>query len=213
MKAKTIVRAKTETALLTKEKIAQLLKSGNWMIRFDNEGLSYDGFRWNPLGEWTEAPDWNTVAECQGGLFGQSPMAAGHSKPGSRMVLAETQGWQIAVKGNKIKVQFARILAVNEDIPLEFLIKLSKHGGALNLSQYKHQLPAGLTSIGGSVDLSGYDHELPAGLTSIGGSVDLSGYDHELPAGLTSIGGSVYLSGYDHELPAGLKIDKSKIIR
>jgi len=118
--------------MLSKAEIKKLLKSGNWMFRFDKDGESYNGFKWKPIGQWTEAPDWHTRPACIGGLFGQSPKAAGYCKPGSRMVLCETKGEQIVVEGTKVKVQFAKIIAVNKDIPPVFLEKLV--GGSLYLS-------------------------------------------------------------------------------
>jgi hypothetical protein len=147
--------------MLTQKKISQLLKSGNWMIRFDNDGKSYNGFKWKPTGQWTEAPDWHTKAECNGGLFGQNAKAYGFYKPGSRLVLCETKGEQIVVDKNKVKVQFAKIIALNDKIPPVFLECV---GGSLYLRGYQHPLPAGLTSVGGSLYLEGYQHPLPAGL-------------------------------------------------
>ena len=46
----------------------------NWMVRTDNDGEGYRGFRWAPVGEWTECPKWSdkTTDDCEsGGLFGQ----------------------------------------------------------------------------------------------------------------------------------------------
>lgn len=37
---------------------------GRWMIRADNDGVSYSDFRWPAPGEWVTAPDWNDRAEC-----------------------------------------------------------------------------------------------------------------------------------------------------
>ena len=75
--------------------------------------------------------------------------------------------------------------------------------GNLDVSDYAHPLPAGLTSVGGYLDVRGYGHPLPAGLTSVGGYLGVRGYAHPLPAGLTSVGGNIYgLSGYGHPLPA-----------
>jgi len=178
-------------SLLAKTNIKRLLKSGNWMIRFDNDGESYKSFKWQPIGEWTSAPDWHTGATCDGGLFGQSPKAAGFCKPGSRIVLCETKGEQIVVDNEKVKVQFAKIIAIGKDIPPIFFEKL----------------------VGGSLYLSGYDLK---GITlpqSIGGSLDLRGCDLK---GITlpqSIGGSLYLRGCDLKgitLPHNLK---NKVIR
>ncbi len=195
--------------MLTKEKIKSLLKSGDllksndWMIRFDNDGISYNGFKWAPIGEWTIAPDWNNRPECGGGLHGQSPMAAGDCIGGSRMVLVETQGEKVSIN-RKIKVPKARIIAINEDIPAEFIIKLLNHGGTLKLNSYNHPLPANLASVGGDLDLRGYNHPLPANLASVGGDLYLRGYNHPLPANLASVGGDLYLRGYNHPLPANL---------
>ena len=145
-------KVKVSSPIISEREIDRLLKSGNWMIRMDNDGKSHNGFKWKPIGEWTEAPDWNTKDVCQGGLFGQSPKEAGYCKPGTRLVLCETKGEQIAVGGEKVKVQFARIIAVN-NIPPAFFEKL----------------------VGGSLDLRGCDLK---GITlpqSVGGSLDLSG--------------------------------------
>ena len=74
--------------------------------------------------------------------------------------------------------------------------------GDLDLSDYAHPLPAGLTTTG-DLYLSDYAHPLPAGLTTTG-DLDLWGYAHPLPAGLPTTG-NLYLSDYAHPLPAGLK--------
>jgi len=144
--------------------IDQLLKSGNWMIRFDNDGVSYDGFKWADIGAWTIAPDWDPTPECGHGLHGQSPMGAGFSTRGSRMVLCETEGQQVKIGSDKIKVRAARIIAVKSDIPLEFLTALAQVGGSLYLEGYNHPLPASLAQVGGSLYLEGYNHPLPASL-------------------------------------------------
>ncbi len=96
----------------------------------DNNGESYNGFQWNPIGQWTKASDWHTKAECTGGLFGQSPKAHGFCKAGSRLVLCETRGEQIVVDNEKVKVRYAKIIAVNNKIPLIFL---ESFGGSLYL--------------------------------------------------------------------------------
>ena len=141
--------------MITETKTQRLIKAGNWMIRFDNDGLSHNGFKWQPVGKWTEAPDWHTRPICDGGLFGQSPKAAGFCKPGSRMVLCETKGRQVVVDNQKIKVQYAKIIAIGKDIPPIFFEKL----------------------VGGSLDLRGCDLK---GITlpqSVGGSLYLRGCD------------------------------------
>ena len=145
--------------MLTQNKIDKLLKSGNWMIRFDNKGLSYNGFKWKGLGQWTIAPDWNDKAECGNGLHGQSPKGHGYCQKGSRLVLCETDT-QICIDGNKVKTRRAKILAINENIPIEFF----QVGGYLDLRGYTHPLPPSLQSVGGSLDLRGYTHPLPPSL-------------------------------------------------
>jgi len=194
--------------MLTKKETQRLLKSGDWMLRFDDDGVSYAGFRWNGIGEWTEASDWKTKAECGNGLHGQSPKGAGYCQSSSRMVLCETEGEHIVIDKDKMKVRRAKIIAINEDIPVLFLKELLKHGGSLKLAKYNHPLPANLASVGGSLYLEGYNHPLPANLASVGGYLYLEGYNHPLPANLASVGGSLYLEGYNHPLPAKLKRSK-----
>lgn len=90
----------------------------NWMVRTDNDGEGYRGFRWAPVGEWTECPKWSekTRADCEsGGLFGQGPGGYGHAQPGTRFVFCETGPERMAVEGNKVKVRRARILYVGAD--------------------------------------------------------------------------------------------------
>ena len=117
----------SEPMTITKEHIAKVVVTGNWIIRADNDGASHGGFCWAPLGEWTTAPDWNDRPECGGGLHGQDKDHGGYIQ-GTRLVFCETRGKHVAIGSNKVKVQSARILMVNA-------------------------LPEGL-SVGGSLDLS-----------------------------------------------------------
>ena len=180
------------------QNLQALLDSGNWMIRVDQNGVGYDGFRWKPIGEWTECPKWTSESEenptCEnGGLFGQSPAAGGYCNKGTTLCLCETEGPQIPVGGDKIKVRRAKRVAEGTTIPAEFFAAIP------NLLLYLSGCDlTGLTlpqSVGGSLDLSGCDL---TGLTlpqSVGGSLYLSGCDR---AGITlpqSVGGSLYLSG------------------
>ena len=134
---------------ITKKHIAGVVKKGNWIIRADNDGVSYNNFKWLPIGEWTEAPDWNEKPKCGGGLHGQDKDYGGFIA-GKRLVFCETKGKHIAIEDNKVKVKKARILLVNK-------------------------LPAGLTA-GERINLSGCTGltTLPAGLTA-GEWIDLSG--------------------------------------
>jgi len=188
-----------EEKMLTQAKINRLLKSGNWMIRFDNDGVSYNGFIWGALNKWTNAPDWNKKQKCGNGLHGQSLKGAGHCQAGSRLVLCETRE-QIVIEGNKVKTPSAKIIAINEEIPAIFIEGLTQVGGSLALRGYQHPLPEGLTQVGGYLDLEGYQHPLPEGLTQVGGSLFLRGYQHPLPEGLTQVGGYLDLRGYQIEL-------------
>ena len=139
------------------KEIVRLMDSGQWMIRFSNDGVAHGGFRWAPVGEWTVAPDWRATPECGCGLRGQSPLAAGHCQPGTRMELCETSV-QVSIGGDKVKCQKAKIIAVNSDIPLIFITTLLANGGSLYLRGYAHALPEGFTSVGGSLYLEGYAH-------------------------------------------------------
>ena len=136
--------------MLKKAEVRKLLKSGNWMLRMDDDGVAYGGFRWSPLGEWTET-EWSEKPTCNsGGLFGQNSLAAGYCKAGTRLVLCETEGSQVVVEDNKIKVKRARIIAINEDIPTEFF---AVKDVSLDLRRYTGGQPA-LTSVGGYLYVS-----------------------------------------------------------
>ena len=188
--------------VLDSQEVVAALASGRWMLRFDDDGIGHDGFRWSPVGEWTECPRWTESATCDGGgLFGQGPgeYQRGFTKTGNRLVLAIYDGTPKIVDQNKIAVKRAMIVATDEKAWSEIMrLCDGVWPGALDLRGYAHPLP-GLTSIGGYAYLEGYAHPL-AGLTSIGGDAYLEGYAHPL-AGLTSIGGSTYLRGYAHPLP------------
>ena len=177
------------------------VRCGAWMIRGDDDGESYGGFRWAAPGEWTEAPDWNPEPVCGGGLHGQDRDNGGYAERRSRLVFCETDGPHVAIGSNKMKCRRARILLVNA-LPAGLTVD-----GSLDLSGCPiAELPAGLT-VGGSLYLGGCPiAELPADL-NVGGSLNLRGCPiAELPAGLT-VGGSLDLSDCPiAELPAGLTV-------
>jgi hypothetical protein len=158
----------TPTPNAIKLAIARAIKAGNWMIRRDVAGIAHNGFRWSPLGEWTEAPDWDEQPRCGGGLHGCNYRAAGQYSDGARLVFCETDGPQIVIDGDKIKVRRARIMMIDA-------------------------LPDGLT-VGGSLYLSGCSGltALPDGLT-VGGWLNLRGCSGltALPDGLT-VGGGIF---------------------
>ncbi|MFZ2635551.1 MAG: hypothetical protein WAX33_04345 [Rectinemataceae bacterium] len=157
---------------ITKESIAKVVRQGNWLIRADNDGISPSGeakgFRWSPIGEWTEAPDWNPGHKCGGGLHGQD-INYGGMISGTRLVFCETSGKHIKIDGYKVKVKKARILLVNA-------------------------LPDGL-SVGGDLHLTGTGiTALPDGL-SVGGDLRLTGTGiTALPGRITVLGGRIIRS-------------------
>ena len=166
------VRLGKEPDVLNTRTKNRLLRSGDWMIRMDDDGLSYAGFQWAAIGKWTTAPDWDASPECGRGLHGQNAKANGYCQAGTRLVLVETAGEQVVIDDNKCKVRRAKIVAVNSDIPSEFVACC-----ALDLSKCTAPLPQ-LTQIGGYADLRYYAHELPQ-LTQIGGHAYLRGYTHK----------------------------------
>ena len=136
--------------------VKNAIKTGNWMIRFENEGgaspsNTANGFKWQPIGQWTIAPDWNSRPVCGGGLHGQSHEAGGQAIKGKFVVFCETRGQRVIIDGDKIKVKAARRLLVGK-------------------------LPNGLT-FKSSLDLSGCDLKGITLPTSVGGSLYLSGCD------------------------------------
>ena len=167
--------------------IEKAINSGSWMIRRTNsDGTSYNGFRWNPIGEWTEAPDWNQKPCCGGGLHGNGPNSTGFWGDGARIDFCIIEDI-VDIDGEKIKCRRAMILMSN-------------------------QLPDGL-SVGGDLCLEGTQiTQLPDGL-SVGGSLDLRGTQiTQLPDGL-SVGGYLYLRGTQlTQLPDGLSVGE-RIIR
>ena len=171
----------------------------NWMIRTDNDGGGYRGFRWAPVGEWTECPRWSdeTTADCEsGGLFGQGPGGYGYAQAGARFVFCETGPERMAVEGNKVKVRRARILYVGADaFDALFFVTGGIFPGSLDLRGCT--LPKGLAlpqTVGDWLDLS--DCTLPEGLAlpqTVGGWLNLR--DCTLPDGLAlpqTVGGRIY---------------------
>ena len=117
-------------------------------VRFDDDGISYEGFRWQPLGEWTEAPDWSEEPVCGQGLHYQGPEAGGCRNPGKRLVVIETDGPRVGIDGDKCKSRRARIIAINDLAPLRQM----RWASSLNLRGCTSltALPEGLT-VGGVI--------------------------------------------------------------
>ena len=132
----------------------------NWMVCTDNDGVSYNGFRWKPIGEWTECPRWSaeTKADCEsGGLFGQGPGGYGFSKAGDRFKFCETGPERIVVGDDKVKVRTAKILYTGQSAFLALNYKCPSFGGSFDLRGCDLK---GITlpqSVGGWLDLSGCD--------------------------------------------------------
>lgn len=165
--------------------VTRCIKQGNWIIRGDNDGISYGGFRWKPVGQWTEAPDWDPEPVCGGGLHGQDGKHGGYPPPGPRLVFCETKGMHIHI-GYKVKVRMARVLLINT------LPDNLKVDGNLNLQGTQiTTLPDNL-KVGGSLDLADTQiTTLPDNL-KVGGNLDL--YETQittLPDNL-EVGGNIY---------------------
>ena len=142
--------------------IARLRKSGLWMVRNSNNGVSPSddamGFRWSPVGKWTEAEDWNPLPVCGGGLHGQGPGGfGGFSTSGTRFDFCETGSERVVVDENQIKVRRARIIATDADaLRVLTVVCDDVFPGYLYLS--RATLRKGVTlpqTVGGHIDLSG----------------------------------------------------------
>lgn len=130
------------------ERIKKALKSGKWMLRRSDCGMSYGGFQWQQIGEWTTAPDWNPEPVCGGGLHGNGPVSEGYYTNGKDIDFCIVSG-KFVVIGDKGKCKKAMVAMRNT-------------------------LPEGL-QVGGSLDLNGTAiTALPEGL-QVGGYLDLRG--------------------------------------
>ena len=139
----------------------------HWMVRFSNKGVSYDGFKWNPIGEWTIAPDWYPAPVCGGGLHGQGEGGWGYCQSGRRFELCEIENFVI-VDGDKVKCQKAKIIAIDKEA-WGMLLELTNGNflGSLDLRRYNHPLPEGFTHCGGYPYLGEYNHPLPKGFKQV----------------------------------------------
>ena len=142
-------QAKPLTLTTRRKLAAQAVKSGNWIIRFGpspdgSQPACYKGFAWAPLGEWTEAPDWNERAECGGGLHGQCAEAGGHRHDsGPHLLFCESDGPRVVIGDNKCKVRKARVLLVDE-LPRDLTV-----GGGLSLNGCTALTSLGDLTVGG----------------------------------------------------------------
>src|SRR3989304_8817050 len=130
-----------KSPLLTARKFAGLKRSENWMVRFSQNGVAFEGFAWAPLGEWTTAPDWNERPECGGGLHGQGPGGYGDCpESNSTFEFCETRGPRVRIDG-KEKVRAARILAIDDEAFVAlYTLTDGAFPGSLYLRGYGHPL-------------------------------------------------------------------------
>jgi len=157
------------------ERIKRALETGNWIIRADNDGISpspdANGFRWAPLGEWTEAPDFNKIADCGGGLHGQDKDHGGYIL-GKRLVFCETEGPHIAL-GEKVKVHRAAILLVNE-LPEGLAAKTLDLSGCTGLTAIPEGLAAKTLYLSGCTGLAAIPEGLAAEYLDLRGCTGLT---------------------------------------
>jgi hypothetical protein len=156
------------------ELVAKAVKTKKWLIRTSDNGFGYNNFKWNEIGEWTEAPDWDPAPRCGGGLHGQTARHSGclATERRNRVEFCIYVGRDVGIDNmEKGKVRKAMILLV-DDLSLADGLSV---GGSLDLGGCTSltALPDGL-SVGGSLDLGGCTSltALPDGL-SVGGYLDL----------------------------------------
>ena len=137
----------------------EALASGQYMLRRSDAGRSNGGkFQWAAIGEWTEAPDWNTRRTCGGGLHGNHP-TRGWAYWTSMVDLdfCEIDPEHVVELNDKLKVRRARVLLRNDLSALNGLSIVGNLylGGCTGLTA----LPDGL-SVGGNLDLGGCTKQL-----------------------------------------------------
>jgi hypothetical protein len=137
---------------LTKKQIEGMIKAaiktGHWMLRRSKSGQSCSekasGFQWQPVGIWTEAPDWDPRPRCGGGLHGNGPDSTGFWTSGRDLDFCVVEDI-VKIDVEKIKCRRAMVLLRNK-LPANLRV-----GGSLDLrgTQVK-TLPANLR-VGGSI--------------------------------------------------------------
>ena len=132
----------------------------HWMVRNDDNGISYNRFKWNAIGKWTIANDWKNNDNCGNGLHGQGISGDiegfGYSQDGTRFVFCEIDPLAgVVCLGDKIKCKRARIVAEGIEALLLLLqnCKNNYFKGSLRLSSLQ-TLPSGISlEAGWSIDL------------------------------------------------------------
>jgi len=128
--------------------VNEAIKTGKWMLRRSDNGKSYGGFQWSPVGEWTEAPDWDSSQNCGGGLHGNGPESSGYWTDGKDIDFCLIENI-VDLDGEKIKVKRAMVLLRNS-LPDNLSV-----GGYLDLRGTQiTSLPDNL-SVGGYLYLQG----------------------------------------------------------
>jgi len=174
------------------------------------------GYTWEPVGEWTEAKDWNPEPVMKGGLLGQHPEAGGFGYPftGTVPELVEIEGpitmlqfedLNRQVYQGGIKVRRAKRIAVgNLDVP-----EMPRRWWSLNFSGCTGRivLPAGLTVTWFYMPNCTGLRELPVELTS--SEIDVSYCSNLRRIGKGLLAGQLLAVGCTRlrEISAGLSVD------
>lgn len=175
--------------------IKQSLVDGTWMIRRSHNGKSYGGFQWNPVGQWTEAPDWKPTYYCGNGLHGNDQYSMGFwsDAPDVDFCVYDPSD-MIRIDNDKIKVKRAMVLLRNQ-LPDGLTI-----GGNLELGNTKiTELPSNLT-VHGDLNISYFS---PNALSS----PSWRSYITKLPPGLRVYGNLDLRYTYIKELPSDIKVE------
>ena len=142
---------------LTKKQKAKVIErarqTGKWFLRRSDAGSSHEGFQWSPVGEWTEAPDWNESDRCGGGLHGNdSETTDCWWSDGNDLDFCVYDGPMVRIggKGGKIKIRRAMVVLRNEFPPW-----LTEWSGSLDLENTGITYLGYLQSVGGWLDLRG----------------------------------------------------------
>ena len=159
----------------------------HWMLRYDNDGKSYGGYKCAPVGEWNTCPKWNenTKADCEsGGFFGQGPQASGYLHDGTRVCFCETRGPMCLVDDVKVKWREFRVLYTqNEALAALNYVTGGRWAGSLRI--LPRLTSTTLTTVGGDCVL--HEGASAPALTTVGGDCFMY-YDASAPA-LTTVGG------------------------
>ena len=99
------------------------LESHKWMLRSSNKGASFgSNFKWKKKGTWTFPEYFDMQTDCGSGLHGNVIGHSGYGFDYPDIELCEWDGRYVK-SPDKIKVEKARIVARNEEIPLEAFIQ------------------------------------------------------------------------------------------